>query len=103
MESLKKIVASHDFFSGLDSAYLDLVTGCASNVRFEPGAYLLREGEEADRFFLIRQGRVALEIRPPNRPPLIVETLEGGDILGWSWLVPPHFWRLDARALEQVR
>lgn len=46
---------------------------------------------------------MAREICPPQRPPVIVETLEGGDILGWSWLVPPHFWRLDARALEPVR
>jgi CRP/FNR family cyclic AMP-dependent transcriptional regulator len=103
MESLERILGEHDFFSGLEPAYLHLIVGCASNVRFETGAYLGREGQEADRFYLVRHGRVALEIRPSQRPPVIVETLEGGDILGWSWLVPPHFWRLDARALEQVR
>lgn len=103
MESLERILREHDFFSGLEPSYLHLVTGCASNTRFERGAYLFREGQEANRFYLVRQGRVALEICPPNRPPLIVETLEGGDILGWSWLVPPHFWRLDARAVEPVR
>lgn len=103
METLERILGEHEFFCDLDKPYLHLIVGCASNVRFEAGAYLFREGEEANRFYLIRHGRVALEIIPPQRPPIIVETLEGGDILGWSWLVPPHFWRLDARALEQVR
>lgn len=103
METIERFLKEHKFFSGLEAPYLTLITGCASNVRFDPGAYVFREGQEADRFYLVRQGRVALEICPPHRPPVIVETLEGGDILGWSWLVPPHFWRLDARALESVR
>lgn len=103
METLQRILGEHEFFSGLDEPYLQLIAGCATNVRFEAGAYLCREGEQSDRFFLLRHGRVALEICPPQKPPVIVETLEGEDILGWSWLVPPHFWRLDARALEPVR
>lgn len=103
MESLERILGEHEFFGGLPPDHLSLVTGCASNVKFNTGAHLCREGEEANQFYLLRHGRVALEICPPQRPPVIVETLEGGDILGWSWLVPPHFWRLDARALEPVR
>ncbi len=103
METLERFLAEHDFFAGLEPEYLRLLVGCASNVRFERQAYLFREGEQADHFYLVRSGRVGLEICPPHRPPIIIETLEGGDILGWSWLVPPYFWRLDARALEPVR
>ena len=103
METLERILADHDFFKDLEPQYMSLIVGCASNVRFEAGTYICREGREADRFYLVRQGRVALEICPPHRPPIIIETLEGGDILGWSWLVPPYFWRFDARATEPVR
>ncbi len=103
METLERFLAEHEFFAGLDPAYLRLLVGCASNVRFDRQSYLFREREQADHFYLIRAGRVGLEIRPPHRAPVIIETLEGGDILGWSWLVPPYFWHLDARALEQVR
>jgi len=103
METLERILAEHSFFEGLETEYLKLLVGCASNVRFQAGAYLFREGEEASHFFLIRQGRVAVEIYAPQRPPIVVQTLEGGDILGWSWLIPPYHWRFDARVVEPAR
>ena len=103
METLERILAEHTFFEGLEPEYLKLLVGCASNVRFQAGAYLFREGEEASHFYRIRQGRVAVEIYAPQRPPIVVQTLEGGDILGWSWLIPPYHWRFDARVVEVMR
>jgi CRP-like cAMP-binding protein len=103
METLERILAEHTYFEGLEPEYLKLLVGCASNVRFQAGAYLFREGEEASHFYLIRQGRVAVEIYAPQRPPIVVQTLEGGDILGWSWLIPPYHWRFDARVVEPAR
>ena len=50
--------------------YCDLIGGCARNVRFDKGEYLFREGGPADAFFLIRHGRVALEIVAPGRGPM---------------------------------
>jgi CRP-like cAMP-binding protein len=72
-------------------------------VRFDGGQYLFHEGEEAEKFFLIRHGRIALEVFTPDRGPITIQTLEPGDILGWSWLVPPYQWRFDAKAIELVR
>ena len=103
METLERILGEHPFFEDLEPEYLKLLVGCASNVRFQIGAYLFREGEEASHFYLIRQGRVAVEIYAPQRPPIVVQTLEGGDILGWSWLIPPYHWRFDARVVEPAR
>ena len=103
METLEPILKQHPFFEGLDAAQLNLIVGCASNTRFQPGAYLFRTGEEATQFFLIRQGRIATEIYAPQRPPIVIQTLEEGDVLGWSWLIPPHRWRFDARAVGAAR
>ena len=103
METLERFVAGHPFFASLDPQYTKLLVGCASNVRFESGAYIFTEGEEANEFFLIRHGRVAREVFAPHRKPAVVETLGEGDILGWSWLLPPYHWRFDARAVEQTR
>jgi len=103
METLERTLAEHPFFKDLGEPYLKLVTGCASNVRFEPDKFIFREGEEADQFYLIRQGRVALQVFLPDRGAITVETLEEGDILGWSWLIPPYHWHFDARALELTR
>ena len=57
MQTLERIIADHPFFAGLDSQYTALLVGCASNVRFDPGVYIVREGDEANDFFLIRYGR----------------------------------------------
>ena len=103
VESLEAIIANHSFFSDLEQRYVQSLTGCAANVRFDAGTYLFREGEPADHFYLIRQGKVAIEISAPPRKPIIVQTLTGGDVLGWSWLVPPYQWRFHARAVEPVR
>ena len=101
--TLEEIIAEHSFFADLDPAYTSLITGCASNVRFNPGEYIFREGEEANEFYLIRQGRVAVEIHQPNKKPIVVDTICQGEILGWSWLLPPYEWRFDARAAEATR
>jgi CRP/FNR family cyclic AMP-dependent transcriptional regulator len=103
MESLEQIMAESSFLQGLQPEYLKLITGCASNVRFDGGQYLFREGEEAEKFFIIRHGRIGLEIYSPDRGAITIQTLEAGDILGWSWLVPPYQWRFDAKATELVR
>ncbi|MEW5702587.1 MAG: cyclic nucleotide-binding domain-containing protein [Candidatus Zixiibacteriota bacterium] len=103
METLESILASHPFFHGLEKRYLELVTGCAANVRFRAGEFLFRDGEEAHQFFILREGRVALEIFAPGHGAVTVDTYGEGEILGWSWLVPPYHWHYDAQATEPVR
>jgi CRP-like cAMP-binding protein len=103
METLERILAEHPFLEGLDPAALALIVGCAANVRFETGQYLFREGQEANEFFVIRQGRIGLEIHVPDRGPVTLQTVSSGGILGWSWMFPPYRWHSDARALEATR
>jgi CRP/FNR family transcriptional regulator, cyclic AMP receptor protein len=103
MRTLEGILAGHPFFSGWEPRYLQLAVGCASNVRFNPGEFVFQEGEEANTFYLIRAGRVALEVVFPGRGAVTIQTLEGGEMLGWSWLIPPYSWRFDARAVETTR
>ncbi|MDW8105819.1 MAG: cyclic nucleotide-binding domain-containing protein, partial [Armatimonadota bacterium] len=103
MRTLESILAEHPFFAGLEPRYVQVIAGCASNVVFEEGRIIFREGEEADRFYLIREGRVALEVHAAGIGTLTIQTLDAGDILGWSWLVPPYRWHFDARAIEQTR
>jgi CRP-like cAMP-binding protein len=103
METLERILSEHPFFKGLEEPYLQLLVGCASNVRFNAGEVVFREGEEANRFYLIRQGKVAVEMFAPSRGPIILQTLGEGEVLGWSWLVAPYRWRFDGRAVELTR
>jgi len=103
METLERIIAEHPFFAGLESYYTGLLVGCGANVRFHPGTYIFKEGEEANEFYLIRSGRVALEVFAPQHKPVVIETLEEGDILGWSWLLPPYLWKFHAHAVQDTR
>lgn len=103
MRTLESVLATHPFFSGMDPRYLELAVGCASNVRFNADEYIFREGREANHFYLIRAGKVALEASVPGHGSLTVQTLGAGEILGWSWLVPPYNWRFDGRAAEMTR
>jgi CRP-like cAMP-binding protein len=64
---------------------------------------ILRAGEPADRFYIIRHGKVGVEVFAPEVGPITIETLGEGDVLGWSWLFPPYRWVFDARALELTR
>jgi CRP/FNR family transcriptional regulator, cyclic AMP receptor protein len=103
MVAIDDLLSGHPFFKGLKPEHLALVAGCGQNVHFDAGAYLLREGEAADRFFAIRAGSVVIEAYVPSRGPVALQTLGENDIVGWSWLFPPHVWQFDARAREEVR
>jgi CRP/FNR family cyclic AMP-dependent transcriptional regulator len=103
LETLEPIIRQHPFLQGLEPQYLRLIVGCASNVRFKAGQSLFREGEEASQFYMIRQGKVALQISAAPRTVITLQTVREGDILGWSWLVPPYRWHFDARALDATR
>jgi CRP-like cAMP-binding protein len=87
----------------MEEPYLQLFVDCASNVRFGAGEMIFRTGEEANTFYLIRHGRVALETSAAQYGSVVIRTLGEGDVLGWSWLVAPYRWRFDARAMEPVR
>jgi len=103
VETLQHELRSHKFIGDLEPAYLELLAGCAANVEFRAGAFLFREGTRADRCYLIREGRVALEIAALGRGPLIVQSLTAGQVAGFSWLLEPHLWQFDGRALSLVR
>ena len=100
MQTIDQLIASAHVFDGLAREQLELIAGCGRNEHVESGAFLLREGDPADRFFLIRRGAVAIEVHAAGRGALTIETLHAGDAVGLSWLFEPYRWHLDARALE---
>jgi CRP-like cAMP-binding protein len=94
------LITNSPIFAGLEHSQLDLIAGCARNAHVPGDTLLLREGEPADVFYLIRRGRVALEVNAPARGTLLIETLHPGDAVGWSWLFAPYRWQLDGRTTE---
>jgi len=103
MTTIAELLADAPFFAGLSPQTLELVGGCGSNVQFAAGERIFREGDPADTFYFLRHGRVALEAYEPTRGPLVIQTIQAGDVLGWSWLFPPYRWHFDAHAVTAVR
>jgi CRP-like cAMP-binding protein len=103
VDAIGRVLHEHPVFNGLTEDEKALVAGCASLQVFPPGTYIYREDRPAENFYLIRHGRVALEVYVPARAPIIVDTLRDNDPLGWSWLIPPYHTHFDARALDLTR
>lgn len=102
MRTLAEYLPEHPFFAGLEPAAMELVVGCAQNVHAHEGEVLFRTGEPADTFYVVRRGRVALDLHAPDRGALTIASLGEGEVVGWSWLVPPYRWVFDARAQTEV-
>jgi CRP-like cAMP-binding protein len=98
--SIAEYLAEHPFFAGLDSASIQELAGCAVNEHVRTGGYLFRQGDEASHFYVIMHGRVALELYSPGSGAHVIDSIGEGDVVGWSWLIPPYRWFWDARAVE---
>jgi len=102
-EDLTTMMNQHPFLAGLSYEHMQTLIGCASNVRFEEGSSMIREGEMANTFYLIRTGRVALEVDVAGKGNVRVHTTGPGEILGWSWLIYPYKWHFTAVAVADTR
>jgi CRP/FNR family transcriptional regulator, cyclic AMP receptor protein len=98
---LEAQVAAHPFLIGMSAQHIRLLADCAMRSHFRGGETVFREGETANRFYLIEHGKVALESSTLGEPVKIDE-IHDGDLLGWSWLFPPYAWHFSARALEDT-
>lgn len=101
-EPMATRVALHPFLAGMNHAQLVLLTDCAIAVHFKKGQIIFREGEMANRFYLIESGKVVLESTVGHGDPVLVDTIGAGDLLGWSWMFPPYVWHFTARAAEST-
>lgn len=99
-EDLEQSVAAHPFLLGLNAHHIRLVADCAIRTHFLKDQVIFREGETANRFYLIEQGRVALASSLAGSEPVTIDMVGDGDLLGWSWLFPPYIWHFTARATE---
>jgi CRP/FNR family transcriptional regulator, cyclic AMP receptor protein len=102
LETLEEMIVNHPFWAGLNLQHFDLLKKCATFQRYEAGQSIFQEGENADHFYLIQKGRVTLHAFVPGRGAVTVQTVGGGDALGWSWLFPPHQWHFSAHSSEST-
>jgi CRP-like cAMP-binding protein len=99
MRTIADLLDEAPALAALTPEHRQTIAGCAGNRIFAPGELILREGDPADTFYVVRAGSVALETFVPRRGAVVIETLHDGDLLGWSWLFPPYRNAFDARSV----
>jgi CRP-like cAMP-binding protein len=100
---LLAIIARQRFFKGLSEPHLQLLNASAMFIEYKAGEQILREGQPANRFYLVLEGKVVLETEAEERGMIPIQTLRPGDDLGWSWLFPPYRLHFSARAIEPTK
>lgn len=95
------MIAAHPFLAGLPEPWLQQLVAYATPVVLSAGHRLFREHQDANRFWLICSGCVALDFQVPDRRDVVIETVGPGGVVGWSWLYPPHQWHFGAVAMQQ--
>ena len=98
MATIYEDLCRHPFFAHFPPTTLKRIAEYATLQSFDPGDFIMLEGGDADNFYLIESGEVSLKLYVPKHGRVIVDQLYSGDILGWSWLIPPHHWQFDATA-----
>lgn len=96
------VITRGGVLAALPADHLDELMVLAREVSFPVGTRIIDEGSRADRFWVIRSGSVALDIHVPGRRPAMVEEIGAGELLGWSWLLPPRHWHLGAETQSLV-
>lgn len=90
------------FGAGLSPEAIARLAGIAVVRTIDPGTALTREGQVTEAVGIVLTGRVALRTLVPERGMVTILTVEPGDIVGWSALVPPHRATSEAVAIEPV-
>ena len=97
---IQDYLSTHAFFSGLDENFMKFLSNSATELKIEKGDVLFQQGERADKFYLLRNGQISVQVPALMGPTLEIQTLGEDQMLGWSWLIPPYRWNFQARAAE---
>lgn len=100
MTSKDEYLAAHAFFEGLNQDFMQFLSEFATERQLAKGEVLFQQGKAADKFYLVRSGKVSVQVPALVGPTLELQILGENQILGWSWLIPPYRWNFQARAVE---
>src|SRR5678815_1140604 len=91
IQAMESVLDAHPFLAGLKPEHLRTLKDNAMMMSYQPGEVIFREGDPANRFYLIQKGKVTLESSRRESEPVLIQTIGPGDVLGWSWLFPPYY------------
>ena len=84
MKELKDVMAEHPFLRGMARAQVEVLATTANEAEFRAGEMIFHEAQPAYQFYLLLEGKVAVESSLSNDPDITVQVLGAGEALGWS-------------------
>jgi CRP-like cAMP-binding protein len=99
-QPIEDYLSSQTFFHELDDRFLKILSNSSAVLEIKKGDALFHQGEYADKFYLLRNGQVSVQVPALVGPTLEIQALSKDQILGWSWLIPPYRWHFQARAVD---
>ena len=99
-QSITEYLSAHEFFSEFSDDVLKFLCECSSTREIKKGQLLFQLGEKADKFYVIRNGSISIQMPAIMGPTVDIQTLDKGQVLGWSWLISPYKWNFQTQAEE---
>ena len=103
MNEIEEFLADVDLLADIGAEHRAEIAGHARERTFLPGDPVLAIDEPAEVFHVVRSGQIAVGVEPSHGAPLIIDTVGPGEVVGVSWLLPPHRWAFAAWATEETR
>ncbi len=97
-QSITEYLSAHEFFSEFSDDVLKFLCECSSMREIKKGQILFLQGENADKFYVVRSGRISLQMPAIMGPTLEIQTVDEDQVLGWSWLISPYQWNFQTKA-----
>ena len=97
-QSITEYLSAHEFFSEFSDDDLKFLCECSSMREIKKGQILFLQGEHADKFYVVRSGRISLQMPAIMGPTLEIQTVDEDQVLGWSWLISPYQWNFQTKA-----
>ena len=102
LRGLADELAANPTLGDLRPDFLELIAGCCINVAFAKGERVISVGDPADHFWIVRKGRIDVEVHGADRGTITIDRLEPGEILGVSWIAEPYLNEFDATAVDHA-
>lgn len=99
-QAIENYLSTHAFFEGMDTNYIKVLASLAVERQMSKGDVLFHQGEHADKFYLLRSGKVSVQVPAVMGPVLEIQAVGKDQLLGWSWLIPPYRWNFMARIVK---
>jgi CRP-like cAMP-binding protein len=103
LDRIRRMLAAHPFTKGLTEDEIESLAELARLEEFDAGGTIFEAASDAETFYLIRSGLVALEVETSGVVNRTIQQIAEGTALGWSWLFPPYQWQFSAVARSPVR